>query len=65
MSISVVLGGVHDAVVLGLSHGPVLGCALQKRGASATRINKHKEDTNIGNAVDIPELVDLPSSTRL
>jgi hypothetical protein len=41
----------------------VLGCALQKRGTSATRINNHKEDTNIGNAVVIPELVDLPSST--
>jgi hypothetical protein len=65
VSISVALGGVHDAVALGLSHGPVLGCALQKRGTSATRINKHKEDTNTGNAVVVPELVDLPSSASL
>jgi hypothetical protein len=42
---------VHDAVALGLLHGIVPGCALQKRSMSATRINKHKEDMNAGTGV--------------
>ena len=44
-------GGVVDAVAFRLSHETVLGCALQKRGTSVTRINKHKEDTNAGTGV--------------